>query len=113
MGGWVLAALTNDGAVRAVARGAMPWVLLCQVFKALAYPMNGSLMGALDWFFSALILWAAGGAGVGTYVALSALGFGAGSGKAALGMLWAGLIGFFATQLLLGLSRIASGRGPW
>jgi len=109
--GSVLRLMTSDALVRATASGAMLWVLLAQALKAMAYPMNGALMGALDWNYSAVALWIAGLAGVAS-ARLCGPGAAAG-GTAALAGLWVGLVGFFGVQLLLGLGRIASGRGPW
>merc|ERR1712060_971614 len=103
--GWVLQRMTSDFAVRATASKVMPVVLVCQVFKALAYPMNGSLMGALDWSFSAVVLWCAGATAVGLYSFLTACGFGSGGGVPALIAMWMGLSSFFATQVAMGISR--------
>lgn len=105
--GRILGALTSDAAVQAACTAVMPVVLLCQIFKALAYPMNGSLMGALDWSFSAVVLWTAGAAGVGLFSFLASFGV------VDLRTVWFGLTTFFATQVVLGLGRIFSGTGPW
>lgn len=107
----LLGLMTSDGAVRATAAAAMPWVLAAQAMKAMAYPTNGALMGAQDWRFSAVALWAAGLVGILSFEAASALA----GPSAATGLreLWAGLLGFFGSQLLLGLARIRSGQGPW
>jgi len=110
--GPVLRLMTSDGLVRATASAAMLWVLVAQVLKAMAYPMNGALMGALDWNYSAVALWLAGLAGVGAF-RLCAGPAAAAAGLPALATLWVGLVGFFGAQLLLGLGRIASGSGPW
>lgn len=109
--GSLLRVMTSDTLVRATAAGAMLWVLLAQTFKAMAYPMNGALMGALDWNYSAVALWLAGLAGVGTARLLT--DFAANGEVAALISFWMGLVSFFGVQLVLGLTRIASGRGPW
>jgi len=107
----LLRLLTNDELVYKTASAAMTWVLAAQVLKAMAYPMNGALMGALDWSFSAVSLWLAGFAGVGLYYLCRPA---AAAGEvAALGSLWVGLVGFFGVQLVLGLLRIAARRGPW
>lgn len=53
------AGLTTSLEVRAAAVGVLPFVLACQVLKGLAYPLNGALMGGLDWSFSAASMWAA------------------------------------------------------
>lgn len=113
--GRVLEALTSDGAVQATARAAMPCVLLVQMLKAIAYPTNGALMGAQDWSFSAVVLWLSGALGVGVFMACSklALGGAARGAPSDLVLIWLGLGAFFGGQVVLGLARVASGRGPW
>jgi len=113
----ILAAMTSDMYVRQLVTLVMPAVLLAQVLKALAYPINGALMGALDWTFSAASMWFAGGAGVAAFTVWKQLGMVRGQGlvRAATGLqgLWLGFAAFFGTQFLLGLARIASRTGAW
>ena len=45
----VIGGLTTDPAVRAACVGVFPLVMLCQIMKGVAYPVNGCLMGGLDW----------------------------------------------------------------
>jgi len=105
----VLRFLTTSGQVQALAGAVMPWVLVAQAVKAMAYPTNGALMGALDWLCSAYILWIASFLGQ----ALCRFSGGGSDPRGALVSLWVGLIGFFGTQLILGLLRIFSARGRW
>jgi len=107
----LLQAMTSDVFVQQIAQAAMPFVVIAQVFKALAYPTNGAIMGGLDWGFSAVTLWMAGAAGVGASAAATHLNVG--SCASALSSLWLGLTAFFALQLVMGLARIISGKGPW
>ena len=44
-----VSALTTDPTVRAACVSLLPLVVLCQVLKGVAYPVNGALMGGLDW----------------------------------------------------------------
>ena len=81
--------------------------LVCQVLKGLAYPVNGALMGGLDWSFAAATMWAAQAACV---CAVAAWGGGA---PLSLRRLWGALVLLFLTQVLVGIGRILSGRGPW
>lgn len=61
----ILAGLTTNIAVQEAAAVIFPVVLLTQVLKGLAYPVNGILMGGLDWFYSMLVMWLANFACVG------------------------------------------------
>ncbi|EKX34934.1 hypothetical protein GUITHDRAFT_118868 [Guillardia theta CCMP2712] len=47
----VLQGLTTDASVQAAAATIMPLVLWTQVSKGMAYPVNGMIMGAMDWKF--------------------------------------------------------------
>jgi Na+-driven multidrug efflux pump len=105
----VVNGLTTIPEVRIAAYGVMPLVLLCQTLKGLAYPVNGALMGALDWRASAIAMWAAQGCSVLVMAAWSQ-GF---ARPLSLNKLWAALATLFATQVATGLIRIASRRGPW
>eukprot|EP00929_Paragymnodinium_shiwhaense_P069037 TRINITY_DN34833_c0_g1_i5.p1 TRINITY_DN34833_c0_g1~~TRINITY_DN34833_c0_g1_i5.p1 ORF type:complete len:281 (+),score=68.48 TRINITY_DN34833_c0_g1_i5:206-1048(+) len=100
--GPLLRSLTSDLAVQAAAAAILPIVSLCQVFKALAYPVNGSLMGGLDWSFLTVAMWMASASCVG--VAKMAGG---------LQGIWVALTMFFSVQCALGLLRIRSGTGIW
>jgi len=103
----VINSLTTDAAVRAVALDALPLVLVCQVLKGIAYPVNGALMGGLDWSMAAATMWLAQAACV------CAVGLWGGEGPLSLRRLWASLVLLFLTQVVVGLVRIASGTGPW
>lgn len=99
----LLRVMTSDVAVRAAASKAMPFVLLAQVAKASAYPVNGSLMGFLDWRFLTLSLWIASFASVAV----------AQMYRSSLSGLWLSLSVFFGAQCALGLIRMGSRTGPW
>ena len=105
----VVFGLTTNPEVRAAAVGVLPFVLLCQALKGLAYPINGALMGALDWSASAVSMWSAQ-----LSCLLTVLIFSRGGRRVlSLQALWASLAVLFAAQIVTGLGRIASGRGPW
>ena len=53
----VLAGLTSDPAVLAAAGAIMPIVLVTQVSKGLAYPVNGVVMGGQDWGYLSFATW--------------------------------------------------------
>ena len=48
----ILSGLTTSSAVRSASATIFPAVLVTQVFKGLAYPVNGIIMGGLDWVFT-------------------------------------------------------------
>ena len=87
----------------------MPLVLGCQVLKGLAYPINGALMGALDWGASAVSMWVAQLSCVASIAVWSERG----ARALTLNNLWSTLFLLFAVQCVVGLARIASGTGPW
>jgi len=82
----------------------IPVVCACQVFKALAYPLNGSLMGGLDWTFLTAAMWVA---------SLTCVSVARALGAGGLQGIWCALVTFFAMQCALGLLRIRSGTGIW
>ena len=105
----VVDGLTTLTAVREAAYGVMPLVLVCQAIKGLAYPVSGALMGALDWGASATAMVFAQASSV----LAVALWSGMGARPLTLNKLWGALAVLFATQVIAGLGRIASGTGPW
>ena len=107
--GAVVSGLTTDPGVRALAGATMPLVLGCQVLKGLAYPINGALMGALDWGASAVSMWVAQLSCVASIAVWSERG----ARALTLNNLWSTLFLLFAVQCVVGLARIASGTGPW
>lgn len=100
----VVAGLTTDPAVRAACLSIFPLVMLCQVLKGLAYPVNGCLMGALDWSAASATMWASNAA-----CFLSLLR----PGPTTITKLWQALAAIFVTQCAAGIARVASGSGPW
>ena len=76
-----------------------------QVSKGVAYPVNGLLMGALDWRFLTAAMWAANAAAL---AVLARAGPGGG-----LWSVWVALNAFMALQSAAGLARIAAAAGPW
>ena len=97
--GAVLRSLTTDLNVQIAAGQILPLVLLCQVLKGLAYPVNGVLMGLLDWSWAAGIMWSAQ---LSCLLTLTGLG----RHQMTLSILWTGLAVLFLTQCLGGLLRI-------
>ncbi|GMH57695.1 hypothetical protein TL16_g08148 [Triparma laevis f. inornata] len=102
----VIKSLTTDVAVRAAVQAVFPIVLITQVFKGLAYPSNGIIMGGLDWNYSNLNMWCANFV---CFAIVSPMGL----GKNNLGGVWMGLAAFMGVQVLGSLARVKSGRGVW
>mmetsp|Transcript_27208 Transcript_27208/g.38995 ORF Transcript_27208/g.38995 Transcript_27208/m.38995 type:complete len:334 (-) Transcript_27208:26-1027(-) len=100
----VLLGLTNSASVLECAKSIFPAVLLTQVLKGLAYPVNGIIMGGLDWKFTVLAMWAANAVCVGL------LRFG---GVVTLNKVWYALAAFMGTQVFTGVLRVQSRTGIW
>lgn len=76
-----------------------------QINKGLAYPVNGIIMGGLDWKFSTLKMWIANVICIGSISMFMQ--------PITLSSLWSGLTLFMATQWILGAVRFLSGTGIW
>lgn len=75
----------------------------------LCYPVNGIIMGGLDWIYSMVVMWAANLACIGLvrYFAMTA------GGVVSLGHLWWALAAFMLTQVVAGVLRYESKTGVW
>jgi putative MATE family efflux protein len=104
----VLRGLTTNLAVRQASAAIFPAVLVTQVFKGLAYPVNGVLMGGLDWVFSMITMWAANFVCVGMIRYWSLGGV-----TPTLGQIWWALAAFMGTQVVTGIIRYESKTGVW
>ena len=100
----VLRGLTNDEAVRAACLSVFPMVMACQINKGLAYPVNGIIMGGLDWSFSTITMWIANVVCIAMLIGLAPVD---------LNSLWAALSVFMAVQWVTGAIRFLSGTGIW
>ena len=100
----VVAGLTTDAAVREACGGILGPVLACQLFKGLAFPSNGIIMGGLDWGFAVQSIW------IGSALCVALVHT---SSPPSLHSIWLGLAGFMASQTLLSVARVASRSGPW
>jgi putative MATE family efflux protein len=109
----ILASLTSSKAVQAAAAGIFPAVLTTQVLKGFAYPVNGIIMGGLDWFFTMLVMWLANFACVGLIRVFAAQQVAGLSGAVSLGQIWWALAVFMGTQVVAGLLRVQSKTGVW
>jgi putative MATE family efflux protein len=103
--GAVLAGLTGDAAVLGAAAAIMPLVLLTQVSKGLAYPVNGLVMGALDWRFLTASMWLCNMACCSVVYFFKPV--------QTIGTIWYGLFTFMSMQCITGMIRIVSGTGVW
>lgn len=104
----ILRSLTTNTAIRSAAASIFPAVLLTQVFKGFAYPVNGIIMGGLDWFFSLLAMWASNIVCIGMVK-----GWSMGGAVISLGQIWLALAAFMATQVVTGILRFLSKTGVW
>jgi putative MATE family efflux protein len=105
---WILASLTTNPAVQAAAAGIFPVVLLTQVLKGLAYPVNGIIMGGLDWFYSMIVMWISNFACVGLVRYFITT-----SGAVSLAQIWWALAAFMGAQVVAGIVRYESKTGVW
>ena len=105
----ILAGLTTNTAVQAAAAAIFPAVLATQVLKGLAYPVNGIIMGGLDWFFTMGVMWLANFSCVGLLRYFGA----ASGGTVSLGQIWWALAVFMGTQVVAGIIRVQSRTGVW
>ena len=103
----ILRGLTNNVAIREASAVIFPVVLLTQVFKGLAYPVNGIVMGGLDWVFSMVAMWGA------NIVSIGMISFWSLGGAITLGQIWLALAAFMATQVVTGIIRYESKTGVW
>jgi Na+-driven multidrug efflux pump len=103
----ILRGLTNNIAIREASVVIFPAVLLTQVFKGLAYPVNGIIMGGLDWTFSMIAMWGA------NIISLGMIGFWSLGGTVTLEQIWLALAAFMATQVVTGIIRYESKTGIW
>jgi len=104
----ILRGLTTSTAIREASAIIFPAVLLTQVFKGLAYPVNGIIMGGLDWIFTMTAMWAA------NFVCLGMIWFWSlGGATVSLTQIWLALAAFMATQVVTGIIRYKSKTGVW
>ena len=116
----IMAGLTNIPQVQIAALNIFPVVLLTQVFKGLAYPVNGIIMGGLDWFFAMFTMWMANLSCIATLryfanrtVTSAVTGGVATTGLVSLEQIWWALAAFMGTQVVAGILRFESKTGVW
>jgi Na+-driven multidrug efflux pump len=107
---WILAGLTTNTAIRSASAAIFPIVLLTQIWKGLAYPVNGIIMGGLDWVYSMIAMWIANGVCIGMVYNFATHNL---NGVASLGQLWWSLSAFMAVQVASGIIRYESKTGIW
>jgi putative MATE family efflux protein len=107
---WILAGLTTNPAIRSAAAAIFPVVLITQVLKGLAYPVNGIIMGGLDWFYSMNVMWASNAVCLGL---LQAFKMASGGALLTLTEIWWALAAFMGTQVVAGMIRYQSRTGVW
>jgi putative MATE family efflux protein len=113
----ILASLTTNVAIQQAAASIFPAVLLTQVLKGLAYPVNGILMGGLDWWYSMATMWFSNIVCIGLvrYFVVTNVGAGiaTGTGAVTLMQIWWALAAFMGTQVVAGILRYEGKRGVW
>jgi len=77
--------------------------------EGLAYPVNGIIMGGLDWLFTMTVMWIANGACVGLIQAFRTTG----TPGVTLAQIWWALAAFMGTQVVAGVVRFESKTGVW
>jgi putative MATE family efflux protein len=107
---WILAGLTTNASIRSASAAIFPIVLLTQILKGLAYPVNGIIMGGLDWVYSMIAMWIANGVCVGMVYNFARHNI---NGVATLSQLWWSLSAFMAVQVTAGIVRYRSKTGIW
>eukprot|EP00547_Thalassionema_nitzschioides_P010682 CAMPEP_0194258092 /NCGR_PEP_ID=MMETSP0158-20130606/40577_1 /TAXON_ID=33649 /ORGANISM="Thalassionema nitzschioides, Strain L26-B" /LENGTH=543 /DNA_ID=CAMNT_0038997373 /DNA_START=75 /DNA_END=1706 /DNA_ORIENTATION=+ len=105
----ILAGLTTSKEIQNQCRRIFPVVLATQTAKGLCYPVNGILMGGLDWTYTMTTMWAANLASVGylQYCSMSS------SSLVSLNQIWIALFIFMTTQVITGAGRFQSKTGVW
>jgi len=77
------------------------------VLKGLAYPVNGIIMGGLDWKFTMAAMWLA------NFVCVGMVRFWAKNNTMTLGKIWWSLAAFMGSQVVTGAVRFQSKTGVW
>jgi hypothetical protein len=103
----ILRGLTTNPDVYNCALKIFPAVLVTQVLKGLAYPVNGIIMGGLDWSFTMLAMWLA------NLICLAMVFVDQSQGVARLTNIWWALAAFMGTQVVTGVIRYESKTGVW
>lgn len=103
----LLKSLTTNVGIQQAAAGIFPVVLLTQVAKGFCYPVNGILMGGLDWSYTMGVMWMANAACLGVLFLPRT------AATISLERIWWGLCAFMSTQVVMGIARYQSRTGPW
>lgn len=117
--GFAVRALTSNAPVGALCVSLMPWVLICQCLKGLAYPANSVLLGGRDWLVSTAGMWLSSLALVGSLLhwlpspPVGGAAVSAADGLSSLLIIWQALSMTFAVQVVVSLLRYFSGTGQW
>jgi putative MATE family efflux protein len=106
----LLRGLTSNVEIQRAAAQIFPVVLLTQVAKGFCYPVNGILMGGLDWTYTMIVMWLANAACCAVLMLPSSPTT---THLVSLERIWWGLCAFMTTQVVLGVARYQSRTGPW
>ena len=104
----ILMGLTTNADVRSAAAAIFPMVLTTQTAKGLCYPVNGVIMGGLDWKYTMIAMWFANFACVGLIKF-----FATGGALVTLNQVWTALFVFMVSQIVTGVLRFRSKTGVW
>ena len=77
------------------------------VLKGLAYPVNGIIMGGLDWKFTMIAMWSA------NFVCVGMVNMFVRREAITLAKIWWALAAFMGTQVITGILRFQSKTGVW
>eukprot|EP00548_Thalassiothrix_antarctica_P014567 CAMPEP_0194177014 /NCGR_PEP_ID=MMETSP0154-20130528/10864_1 /TAXON_ID=1049557 /ORGANISM="Thalassiothrix antarctica, Strain L6-D1" /LENGTH=464 /DNA_ID=CAMNT_0038891441 /DNA_START=1044 /DNA_END=2435 /DNA_ORIENTATION=+ len=95
----VLKGLTTSMEIQNLCKSIFPIVLMTQIAKGLCYPINGILMGKLDWTYSMLTMWIANLSSIGYLYFFTPK-------TKSLTQIWTALFLFMITQAVAGIGRI-------
>jgi putative MATE family efflux protein len=109
----LLRGLTSNVEIQRAAAQIFPVVLLTQVAKGFCYPVNGILMGGLDWTYTMIVMWLANAACCAVLMLPSSSLSSSTTHLVTLERIWWGLCAFMTTQVVLGVARYQSRTGPW
>jgi putative MATE family efflux protein len=99
----VIQVFSKNREVQEAVLAALPAFLFTQLVKGLAFPINGVMLGGMQWRFSMVITWIANA------VCFATLQIGSPS----VSQIWTAWSTFFATQAFFGLVRYARHDGIW
>ena len=99
----IISVFAKNSEISSSCHGALPLFLVAQVAKGFAFPMNGIIMGGMDWSTS---MWGMCFANLSCFVSLRFFG-------QSIQGLWVAWAAYYLAQGLIGFLRYKSGTGVW